>query len=71
MSVPVAHAVDAIRRGEIIVVVDDPDREDEGDFVMAAQRATPAAINQIPPPVRCCGHPHAVRQFPGIRLRAG
>jgi 3,4-dihydroxy-2-butanone 4-phosphate synthase len=47
MSAPVADAVDAIRRGEIIIVVDDPDREDEGDFVMAAQRATPAAVNQM------------------------
>jgi 3,4-dihydroxy 2-butanone 4-phosphate synthase / GTP cyclohydrolase II len=47
MSAPVAQAVDAIRRGEIIIVVDDPDREDEGDFVMAAQRATPAAVNQM------------------------
>src|SRR5205085_11907123 len=32
-------------RGEIVVVVDDPDRENEGDFVMAADRATPEAIN--------------------------
>ncbi len=47
MSETVLHAVDAIRRGEMVVVVDDPDREDEGDFVMAAQWATPAAVNHM------------------------
>jgi 3,4-dihydroxy 2-butanone 4-phosphate synthase/GTP cyclohydrolase II len=41
----VTDAVEAIRRGRVIVVVDDPDREDEGDFVMAAERVTPAAVN--------------------------
>ncbi len=46
-TAPVAQAVDAIRRGEMVIVIDDPDREDEGDFVMAAQRATPAAINHM------------------------
>jgi 3,4-dihydroxy 2-butanone 4-phosphate synthase/GTP cyclohydrolase II len=47
MSATVAHAVEVIRRGEMVVVVDDPDRENEGDFVMAAQRVTPAAVNHM------------------------
>ena len=34
-----------IRRGKIVIVVDDADRENEGDLLMAAQFATPAAIN--------------------------
>ena len=38
-------AIDDIRQGRMIVVVDDEDRENEGDFVMAADRATPEAIN--------------------------
>src|SRR5947209_3387228 len=38
-------AIAAIRRGEIVIVVDDPDRENEGDFVMAADRVTPEAVN--------------------------
>jgi 3,4-dihydroxy 2-butanone 4-phosphate synthase/GTP cyclohydrolase II len=38
-------AVDAIRRGRMVVVIDDPDRENEGDLVMAARFATPEAIN--------------------------
>ena len=37
-------AIAAIRRGEIIVVVDDEDRENEGDLVMAAEFATPEKI---------------------------
>jgi 3,4-dihydroxy 2-butanone 4-phosphate synthase/GTP cyclohydrolase II len=37
---PIEEAVDAIRRGEIVVVVDDEDRENEGDLIMAAEHAT-------------------------------
>jgi 3,4-dihydroxy 2-butanone 4-phosphate synthase / GTP cyclohydrolase II len=37
-------AVDAIGRGEIVVVVDDEDRENEGDLIMAAEFATPDKI---------------------------
>ena len=40
----VDEAVAAIGRGEIDVVVDDADRENEGDLVMAAETATPEAI---------------------------
>jgi 3,4-dihydroxy 2-butanone 4-phosphate synthase/GTP cyclohydrolase II len=38
-------AIDAIRSGEIIVVVDDADRENEGDMILAAEKATPEKIN--------------------------
>ena len=38
-------AMDAIGRGEIVIVVDDADRENEGDFVMAADWVTPEAVN--------------------------
>ena len=41
----VAAAIDDIRAGKIVVVVDDEDRENEGDFIMAADKATPEAIN--------------------------
>jgi 3,4-dihydroxy 2-butanone 4-phosphate synthase/GTP cyclohydrolase II len=34
-----------IRRGRLVIVVDDADRENEGDLVMAAEHVTPAAIN--------------------------
>jgi 3,4-dihydroxy 2-butanone 4-phosphate synthase/GTP cyclohydrolase II len=39
------EAIEEIRSGRFIVVVDDPDRENEGDLVIAAQFATPDAIN--------------------------
>src|SRR5688500_20333420 len=38
------QAVDAIRNGEMIIVVDDEDRENEGDLTIAADKITPAAI---------------------------
>ena len=34
-----------IRRGKMVIVVDDADRENEGDLIMAAQHVTPAAVN--------------------------
>ena len=40
----IEEAVAAIGRGEIVVVVDDEDRENEGDLIMAAEFATPEAI---------------------------
>ncbi len=42
---PVEAAVAAIRRGDMVIVVDDEDRENEGDLTMAADRVSPAAIN--------------------------
>ena len=41
----VEEAIQEIQRGRMIVVVDDKDRENEGDLVMAAEKATPEAIN--------------------------
>jgi 3,4-dihydroxy 2-butanone 4-phosphate synthase / GTP cyclohydrolase II len=44
-SIPAA--VDAIRRGQVIIVLDDENRENEGDFICAAELATPEAMNLI------------------------
>ncbi len=41
----VEEAVEAFKNGEFLIVVDDEDRENEGDLVMAAEMATPEAIN--------------------------
>jgi 3,4-dihydroxy 2-butanone 4-phosphate synthase/GTP cyclohydrolase II len=41
----VEEAIEEIREGRILVVVDDEDRENEGDLVMAADAATPEAVN--------------------------
>ena len=40
----IEDAIGAIRRGEIVVVIDDEDRENEGDLIMAAEAATPEKI---------------------------
>jgi 3,4-dihydroxy 2-butanone 4-phosphate synthase/GTP cyclohydrolase II len=45
VSVSVDEAIEEIRNGRLVVVVDDPDRENEGDLVVAAQFATPEAVN--------------------------
>ena len=42
---PIEDALTAIRAGRMIVVVDDEDRENEGDLTMAAAKVTPEAIN--------------------------
>src|SRR6266480_4708974 len=41
----VEDAIDAIRAGRMVIVVDDEDRENEGDLTIAADRITPDAIN--------------------------
>jgi 3,4-dihydroxy 2-butanone 4-phosphate synthase/GTP cyclohydrolase II len=41
----IEEAIEEIREGRMVVVVDDPDRENEGDLTVAAQFATPDAIN--------------------------
>ncbi|HUO54690.1 MAG TPA: 3,4-dihydroxy-2-butanone-4-phosphate synthase [Rhodoblastus sp.] len=49
----VIQAIEAIKRGEIVVVTDDDDRENEGDLVMAASLCTPEKMAFI---IRnCCG----------------
>ncbi len=41
----VEEAIEAIRRGEVVIIADDEDRENEGDFVCAAEKVTPDIIN--------------------------
>ena len=43
--ISVEEAIERMRRGEQIVVVDDEDRENEGDLIFAADKVTPEAIN--------------------------
>src|SRR5579875_1439080 len=42
-SIP--DAIEDFRQGKILIVVDDEDRENEGDLTMAAEKVTPEAIN--------------------------
>jgi len=41
----IEDAIEAIKNGEVIIVVDDKDRENEGDFICAAEKVTPEIIN--------------------------
>ncbi len=41
----IESAIEAIRNGELIIVVDDEDRENEGDFITAAHNVTPEVVN--------------------------
>ena len=41
----IEEALEDIRNGKIIIVVDDEDRENEGDFVCAAELVTPETVN--------------------------
>lgn len=48
MTAPFAtieEGIEEIRAGRMLIVVDDEDRENEGDFVLAAEKVTPASIN--------------------------
>ncbi len=41
----IESAIEAIRKGEVIIVVDDEDRENEGDMICAAEMVTPEIVN--------------------------
>ena len=41
----IEEAIEDIRQGKVIIVVDDEDRENEGDFLAAADKVTPEMIN--------------------------
>ena len=41
----VRRAADELSRGRMVVLIDDAERENEGDLVMAAELVTPAAVN--------------------------
>ncbi|MBN2289682.1 MAG: bifunctional 3,4-dihydroxy-2-butanone-4-phosphate synthase/GTP cyclohydrolase II [Candidatus Glassbacteria bacterium] len=42
---PVEETIEKFRQGRLVILVDDERRENEGDFVMAAEKATPEAVN--------------------------
>jgi 3,4-dihydroxy-2-butanone 4-phosphate synthase len=41
----IERALESMRAGKIVILVDDEDRENEGDLCMAAEKVTPAAVN--------------------------
>ncbi len=42
---PISEIIEDIKQGKFIILVDDEDRENEGDFIIAAEKITPEAIN--------------------------
>ena len=62
---PIEAAIAAIARGEMVVVVDDADRENEGDLVMAAEKVTPGGDRLHGPP-----HGRGLICVPMLRERA-
>ena len=43
--VAIEEALEEIRQGRLLLVVDDEDRENEGDLLLAAEKTTPEAVN--------------------------
>ena len=43
----IEEAIEDFREGKFLIVVDDEDRENEGDFIIAAEKVTPEKINFI------------------------
>ena len=41
----IESAIEDIKTGKIVIVVDDEDRENEGDFIIAARHASPEVVN--------------------------
>ena len=53
----IEEAIDDFRQGKFIIVVDDEDRENEGDLIIAAEKITPEDVNfMLKMPAACCAH---------------
>ena len=44
-TVPIETAIEAVRAGRMIIIIDDEDRENEGDLMVAAEKVTPEIVN--------------------------
>lgn len=70
----IEEAIQAIRRGEIIIVVDDEDRENEGDMICASEVVTPEIINFMTKEARgliCCAITEQRCDELGLELMVG
>jgi len=45
MTITVPEAVEALKKGKMIIIVDDEERENEGDLMIAAEKVTPESVN--------------------------
>lgn len=70
----IEEAIEAIKRGEIIIVVDDEDRENEGDMICASESVTPEIINFMTKEARgliCCAITETRCEELGLELMVG
>ncbi|MEL6559943.1 MAG: bifunctional 3,4-dihydroxy-2-butanone-4-phosphate synthase/GTP cyclohydrolase II [Bacteroidota bacterium] len=70
----IEEAIEAVRNGEIIIVVDDEDRENEGDFICASEAVTPEIINFMAKEGRgliCASIPESRAEELGLELMVG
>ncbi|MEJ5267648.1 MAG: bifunctional 3,4-dihydroxy-2-butanone-4-phosphate synthase/GTP cyclohydrolase II [Bacteroidales bacterium] len=68
------EAIEDIRQGKIVIVVDDYDRENEGDFVVAAEKITPEIVNFMAKYGRgliCCSIPESRCKELNLELMVG
>jgi 3,4-dihydroxy 2-butanone 4-phosphate synthase/GTP cyclohydrolase II len=71
---PIEEGIKAIKRGEIILVVDDEDRENEGDMICASECVTPEIINFMTKEARgliCCALSEQRCEELGLELMVG
>ncbi len=71
---PIEEGIKAIKRGEIILVVDDEDRENEGDMICASECVTPEIINFMTKEARgliCCALSEERCEELGLELMVG
>ena len=57
----VEEAIEDFREGRIVIVVDDEDRENEGDFIVAAEKITPEIVNFMAAPTAAACSAHRFR----------
>lgn len=71
---PIEEGIEAIRQGKIIIVVDDEDRENEGDMICASECVTPEIINYMTKEARgliCCALSEQRCDELGLELMVG
>lgn len=67
-SIP--EVIEDVRKGKLVILTDDEDRENEGDFILAAQKVTPASVNFMAKHGRgliCCPITHRRAQQLGLQ----
>ena len=62
----IEEAIEDFREGKFLIVVDDEDRENEGDFIIAAEKVTPENQLHVEKRTRCIMRPDHGRTLPRV-----